>query len=169
LTFNRFDCGLALIDWNILFLKTVLVRITMSAESIDLESITTLFDFQLSGSIRTCTRGTSCRRTIAQYELLTTTNFACIKQNQGFGSTGKVSQKLYVNLQEEGGEWGGGLLFFAKSWRFIIDYYYLLQLLFTIIYYYHYCLLIFIIIYLVLIIIIYYLIPINIVVANKKR
>jgi hypothetical protein len=104
LTFNRFDCGLALIDWNILFLKTVLLRITMSAESIDLESITSLFDVQLSDRSGLVREVQAAEELLHQYELLTTTNFACIKQNQGFGSTGKVFQKLYVNLQEEGGE-----------------------------------------------------------------
>ena len=88
-------------------MKTVLLRTTMSAESIDLESITSLlslFDVQLSNRSGLVREVQAAEELLHQYELLTTINFACIKQNQGFGSTDMVFQKLYVNLQEEGGK-----------------------------------------------------------------
>ena len=96
----------------------------MSAESIDFKSITSLFDVQLSDRSGLVREVQAAEELLHQYELLTTTNFACIKQNQGFGCTGKVFQTICKPSKGKGGrekeggyEVGGvgvgrGLLFF---------------------------------------------------------
>ena len=84
----------------------------MSAESIDLQSITSLFDIQLSDRSGLVRAVQTAEELLCQYELLTTTNFACIKQSQGFGSTGKVFQTVFKppGGRGKGREWvsGGG-------------------------------------------------------------
>ena len=89
----------------------------MATESIDFKSITTLFDVQLSDQSGLVREVQAAEDLLRQYELLTTTNFACIKQNQGFGSTGKVFQTISKPSKGKGGrekgggyeEWGWGL------------------------------------------------------------
>ena len=67
----------------------------MPTESIDLQSITSLFDVQLSDRSGLVREVQTAEELLRRYELLTTTNFASIKQNKGFGNTGKVFQTVF--------------------------------------------------------------------------
>ena len=94
-----------------LFSKTVVLRTTMVTESEDFRLITTLFAVQLSDQSGLVRKVQAAEDLLCQYELLTTTNFACIKQNQGFGCAGKVFQTICKPSKEKrkrGGyeEWG---------------------------------------------------------------
>ena len=60
----------------------------------DLTSVTSLFDVQLSAQSGLVHNVQAAEELLHRYEITTTTNFACIKQNKGFGTTGKK----FVNL-----------------------------------------------------------------------
>ena len=117
----------------------------MVTESEDFRLITTLFAVQLSDQSGLVRKVQAAEDLLCQYELLTTTNFACIKQNQGFGCAGKVFQTICKPSKEKrkrGGVRGMGVgtregtsVFFKKSLFNIFNY----LLIFT--NYYHYCLL----------------------------